>query len=133
MIDILYQQYALAQDIYNKLPVLNRGETWQDEHRELLENAYESGMIGKEKLNPGATYLGYGRGVVLASWDGDNFLYSKYELGFNDIERVPHVEDYRGWDLFVPVLELDTFLIKELIAEGSRRVDERFNLMETRL
>lgn len=87
----------LAEEIYTLLNVVN--------DRNLTE-AYDMGMIRKENLVVGKTYIGHCRNADEAIWSNNNcFVYQRHK--FNSIypENIVYPSDDEGYDIFVPVAE----------------------------
>lgn len=111
-LDLLYQAYIqcdnddelrcvrAARFIYNNIPVAKLAAADVANLR-MLE---KYGLIPKEELVDGATYLGYCRNATEAVWlAGSNaFEYQRYKWGTTYLEEAPHPVDDRGYDVFVP-------------------------------
>lgn len=78
---------------------------------ENLKEAYELGMIKKEDLIDGKQYLGYSRNTDKAYWSKENnvftFLNSGHFEGDGFEDHVPHPENDDGYDIFVPIEEIE--------------------------
>lgn len=74
---------------------------------EKLEQAYAEGMIRKEDLRDGVTYLGTCRNANEAVWhaDKERFTYMRTKLGSTFPEDIVHPVDDLGFDIFIPVAE----------------------------
>lgn len=119
MLDKLVHYYTNALSIYEGLAVLTGRRSWyvssKAEAAEAVEVAYERGMIHIDDLIPGAVYLGYSRGVTLATWSGENFQYPKNEMGFWNLDEIPHPAKDRGWEVFVPTFNMSIHTTNHLI------------------
>lgn len=75
---------------------------------ENLKIAYEKGMIRKEQLKDGQTYLGYCRNNTMAMWREKRqmFEYERTKFGAKFFEHIPHPENDIGFDIFVPTQEV---------------------------
>lgn len=67
---------------------------------------YRAGAIRKRDLKAGKEYLGSCRNSTKATWDGEKFIYIRHKFGFTFEDDVPHFEDDRGTDVFIPIKEL---------------------------
>jgi hypothetical protein len=64
-------------------------------------------MIEKKDLVVGSYYVGECRNAYVAKWDGDLFWYLRTKFGDTFAESIHHPEDDDGYDLFVPIREVD--------------------------
>lgn len=88
-----------ANDIYHSL---GKGFSKED-----LQQAIEDGMLAKDKLVSGHGYQGYCRNATLAFWNGNDFMYLRQKFGQLFPEHIPHPEDDNGYDIFVPMKEVE--------------------------
>ena len=65
-------------------------------------------MIEKKDLEEGEYYVGSCRNAQVAKWDGKVFIYLRYKFGDTFAEEINHPEDDNGFDLFIPIRQLDT-------------------------
>ena len=73
-----------------------------------LEDRFiELGAIPKEKLIVGKWYLGGCRNADRAMWKGENFEYDRYKFGSTFKEKIKHFQDDDGFDVFVPIKEIE--------------------------
>jgi len=89
----------VARKIYHKLHKWTLPED--------IEQAVRDGMIAKNNLVVGKEYEGYCRNSEVARWTGTGFSYMRYKFGGLFPEEQPHPEDDQGFDIFVPVKEVD--------------------------
>jgi hypothetical protein len=95
-----------------------------------LQEAYEEGMIHKDKLVHSVTYGGYCRNADVAVWDDQlqRFIYIREKFKDTYCETIVHPEDDRGFDIFVPVEMLDsdplrdTTELQKFMMEKKRRL-----------
>ena len=75
---------------------------------EILKQAEELGMIPKKDLKSGAYYKGSCRNANVAQWDGREgvFYHLRTKFGSTFAESIPHPEDDKGFDVFIPVEEI---------------------------
>ena len=73
------------------------------------EEYYKMGVIRKEDLIDGKTYIGLCRNVTTAKWGaGENaFTYIRTKFNLTFPEKINHISDDDGYDLFVPIKLLD--------------------------
>ena len=76
---------------------------------EWLAQAEACGMVGKSSLRDGAYYHGRCRNAQVARWDAAQnvFLYMRNKFGSTFAEDICHPADDNGFDLFVPVTEVE--------------------------
>lgn len=74
---------------------------------EKLERAYEMGLIRKEDLKDGSTYIGTCRNASEAVWHAkkERFTYQREKFGDVFPEDIVHPVDDCGFDIFIPVQE----------------------------
>lgn len=60
--------------------------------------------LSKSELAHGAYYRGHCRNARLARWNAERnvFVYRRSAAGHTFLEEIPHFEDFRGTDTFVP-------------------------------
>ena len=85
------------------LPIVDKKE-WEDFYVPIL---IQLGAIPKDKLVVGKRYYGSCRNASVAVWLGDVFEYQRYKFGHTFPEKINHFEDDNGYDLFVPIRELE--------------------------
>ena len=73
----------------------------------IVPNLIRCGAIPKEKLAVGKCYEGSCRNASKAVWDGDKFTYGRTKFGYTYDEDINHFQDDDGFDLFVPLKEID--------------------------
>lgn len=86
---------------------------------ELYEELFSKGVLRKEELKKGNFYYGTCRNASVAKWDGEKFIYIRYKFGTYFLEDINHLSDDNGYDLFVP--------IKEVELESKKSLEENFN------
>jgi hypothetical protein len=69
----------------------------------------KAGAILKKDLIDGKRYYGNCRNTDNATWNKDKnvFTYVRYKFGSRFSEDLNHFEDDNGYDLFVPIKEID--------------------------
>lgn len=75
----------------------------EDEHVALCHNIINAGGIPRDKLVKGARYRGVCRNSDEATWDGDQFIYTRWKWGSSYVEHISHFEDEMYYDVFVPL------------------------------
>lgn len=73
----------------------------------IIPNLIERGAIPKDKLKVGIEYIGSCRNASKAIWNGKCFEYKRIKFGMSYMDYVNHFEDDDGYDLFVPIKEID--------------------------
>jgi len=74
---------------------------------ELYKELYSKGILKKEQLEVGKTYLGKCRNADKALWTGTVFIYKRLKFGFTFDEEINHLQDDEdGSDLFIPLKEI---------------------------
>lgn len=92
------QKFNKVDDI----PEFPRYES-QEEYRKLIEEYLEAGAIAKEDLISGAWYIGQSRSTNIAQWfPYGGFHFIRYKMNGKYVDNIPHFEDDRGYDLFIP-------------------------------
>lgn len=76
---------------------------------EYLEKASQAGLILKKDLKDGAYYYGRCRNAEVAMWDATEEVFWYMRTKFGDVfaEDIYHPEDDDGFDLFLPVAEIE--------------------------
>lgn len=74
--------------------------------KKLYEELYSKGILRKEQLEIGKTYLGKCRNASEALWNGTVFIYKRHKFGFVFDEEINHLQDDNGVDLFIPLKEI---------------------------
>lgn len=74
-----------------------------------IEEYYEIGVIRKEDLIDGKTYIGLCRNATTAKWDVEKntFTYLRNKFNFTFPEEINHISDDNGYDLFIPIRLFD--------------------------
>ena len=74
----------------------------------VVPNFIRCGAIPKDRLVKGKTYFGDCRNSSTATWNGNEFEYERYKFGSSFNETINHFEDDDGYDLFVPIREINS-------------------------
>ena len=69
--------------------------------------------IKKEDLEEWAYYIGYCRNASIAMWANSKWHYLREKFGSIFDDRVEAIEDFEGFDIFVPVKKIDDSLWEE--------------------
>lgn len=77
--------------------------------------------LKKEDLEEWAHYIGHCRNAHIAMWAQWKWWYLRDKFGNIYTDRVEAMEDYQGWDIFVPVKKID---IKTLAEESEKIYEE---------
>lgn len=72
-----------------------------------INKLIECGAIPKNKLEINRYYLGHCRNASVAMWDGNVFWYMRTKFAHIFAEDINHFEDDNGFDLFVPIREVE--------------------------
>lgn len=104
MIDHLQTMKPFTDD-YIPEPPITTPELYQ---KYVIPNFIRCGAIPKDKLVVGKTYFGSCRNADKAIWLGDKFEYIRYKWGNSYQEKINHFEDDDGFDLFVPIREINS-------------------------
>ena len=64
-------------------------------------------IIPKSELIINKKYNGNCRNASEAVWNGEKFIYKRHKFGTNYIEEINHYEDDDGYDVFVPIEEIN--------------------------
>ena len=73
----------------------------------VVPNFIRCGAIPKKDLVVGKTYYGNCRNSNTAVWNGIEFEYIRYKFGTIYTDTINHFEDDDGYDLFVPISEVN--------------------------
>lgn len=75
---------------------------------EWCASAAEHGMVKKADLKDGTYYYGTCRNACVARWDAAKGLFTYMRTKFGNVfpETISHPEDDNGFDLFMPVEEI---------------------------
>ena len=69
----------------------------------IVKNLIRCGAIPIDKLEKGSTYEGACRNSSEATWNGEDFYYTRHKIGGAYIDHVNHFQNDDGFDLFVPI------------------------------
>ena len=86
-----------------ELPIVDK-ETYDNL---VVPNLIRCGAIPKNKLIKGKRYLGSCRNATEATWNGEEFEYERCKFGTCYMDSVNHFQDDDGYDLFVPIKEVE--------------------------
>ena len=100
-----YDSYEADEDDYIPEPPITTPELYQ---KYVIPNFIRCGAIPKDKLVVGKTYFGSCRNADKAIWLGDKFEYTRHKFGASYQEKINHFEDDDGFDLFVPIREINS-------------------------
>ena len=73
----------------------------------IVPNLIRCWAIPKEKLIVGKCYEGSCRNASNAVWNGEKFTYRRTKFGYTYDEDINHFQDDDGFDLFVPLKEVN--------------------------
>lgn len=73
----------------------------------IVPNLIRCGAIPKEKLVVWKCYEGSCRNASNAVWNGEKFTYRRTKFGYTYDEDINHFQDDDGFDLFVPLKEVN--------------------------
>ena len=104
MIDHLQTMKPFTDDDIPEPPITTP-ELYQ---KYVIPNFIRCGAIPKDKLIKGKTYFGSCRNAETAVWLGDKFEYTRHKFGASYQEKINHFEDDDGFDLFVPIREINS-------------------------
>ena len=76
----------------------------------IVPNLIRCGAIPKEKLIVGKCYEGSCRNASNAVWNGEKFTYKRTKFGYTYNEDINHFQDDDGFDLFVPLKEINVLI-----------------------
>ena len=75
----------------------------EEEYHNLIETFIKAGAIAKKDLIAGAWYIGQSRSTNIAQWwPHGGFYFIRYKLDGKYVDKIPHFEDDRGNDVFIP-------------------------------
>jgi len=98
-----YLEAFQTVDDIPELPIVDK-ETFDNL---VVPNLIRCGAIPKDKLIKGKRYLGSCRNATKALWNGEEFEYKRYKFGAYYMDSVNHFQDDDGYDLFVPIQEVE--------------------------
>jgi hypothetical protein len=104
MIDYLNSMKPFTEDYIPEPPITDI-DTYKNV---VIPNFIRCGAIPKDKLIKGKTYFGSCRNADKAIWLGDQFEYIRHKWGDSYPEKINHFEDDDGYDLFVPIREINS-------------------------
>jgi hypothetical protein len=104
MIDYLNSMKPFTDDYIPEPPITDI-DTYKNV---VIPNFIRCGAIPKDKLIKGKTYFGSCRNADKAIWLGDQFEYIRHKWGDSYPEKINHFEDDDGYDLFVPIREINS-------------------------
>ena len=80
----------------------------EDDYKNIIiPNIIRCGGIPKNELIINKVYLGSCRNSDKAKWNGKTFEYTRIKFGTSYIEEINHFEDDDGYDVFVPIKEVN--------------------------
>jgi hypothetical protein len=79
----------------------------------MYNELYEKGIVRKSNLKKNHYYYGDCRNANVALWNGFEFVYNRYKFGSYFIETIKHIEDDNGFDLFVPLKEIENDKVED--------------------
>lgn len=74
---------------------------------ELYNELYSKGILRKEELKINSYYLGQCRNADVAMWTGVDFIYMRYKFKSYYVDKINHLSDDDGYDLFIPLKEVE--------------------------
>lgn len=82
-----------------------------------LEQAYALGMLRLTELVDGIYYRGSCRNAQVARWQSEKgcFIHMRDKMGLVYPEEIPHPENDRGWDVFVPVEACEPAQVERIV------------------
>lgn len=83
---------------------------------DLYDELFKKGIIPKKDLVFGKYYFGRCRNSKVARWEGNEFTYMRIKFSWTFPEKINHLEDDDGSDLFVPLYEVkpeERYIIKD--------------------
>jgi len=74
-----------------------------------VEKYYAGGVIRRSDLKDGVWYVGMCRNASCAVWDAEKgcFWYIRFKFDARFAESINHIADDNGFDLFVPMFEVN--------------------------
>lgn len=88
----------LSYEEYHNFGSPENFHKWAEEHYR---------VIPKDELEIGKEYNGECRNASKAIWNGKKFIYQRYKFGSTYSEEINHYEDDDGYDVFVPIKEIN--------------------------
>ncbi len=85
------------------LPVCSTDEDIKFYYDVIVPNYIRCGAIPKKDLIIGKTYIGSGRGVYEAKWDGEYFTYERVKFGYTYDDKMKDFEDEPYYAAFIPI------------------------------
>lgn len=89
----------------NLIPDIPSANT-DEEFKLIVDTLIRCGAIPKKDLKVGVTYLGSCRNSSKATWNGECFDYERYKFGTYYMDTIPHFEDEKYHDIFIPIKEV---------------------------
>lgn len=74
----------------------------KEELQQLIKIYKDAGAISKKDLIPGGWYLGQSRSTSVARWFPSGFSFIRKKMWGDYVDEIPHFEDDKGHDVFVP-------------------------------
>jgi len=105
----------LTEDVLDNLATKIYGHLRPPITPEALDTAYSLGLIHKDDLEVGKTYLGYCRNAKEAVWTGSVFNYERTKFDHKFREDIECPEDDTGFDIFVAVAEQQNATIDAIL------------------
>ena len=88
----------LSYEEYHNFGSPDNFHKWAEKHYKI---------IPKSELIINKKYNGNCRNASEAVWNGEKFIYKRHKFGTNYIEEINHYEDDDGYDVFVPIEEIN--------------------------
>lgn len=115
--DMLVRKYKVDRLKYLCLPQYKHIDKFDDEtiyqckvpHNPshlFYDEVYSKGVLRKEELVVGKYYRGKCRNAKVARWDGEYFTHMRTKFNHRFSERINHLADDNGYDLFIPIKEV---------------------------
>jgi hypothetical protein len=76
--------------------------------KELYDELFSKGILKKEQLKKNHYYYGTCRNSNIAQWNGEEFVYMRTKFGDIFPETINHLSDDNGYDLFIPLKEIES-------------------------
>ncbi|MFW6226134.1 MAG: hypothetical protein ACOC3V_04180, partial [bacterium] len=73
----------------------------------MYNELYKKGIVPKKDLKKNTYYFGKCRNAKVALWNGFEFVYNRTKFNDTFIESINHLEDDDGYDLFVPLYQVE--------------------------
>lgn len=75
----------------------------QEEYQKLVKDFIGAGSIPKSDLISGEWYIGQSRSTNIAQWfPQGGFHFIRYKMDGMYVDNIPHFEEDRGTDVFIP-------------------------------